>query len=68
MAYRQWKGGSVSISKRDAAEPFVRDRARSKQPYEAPRIIYEDAVETMAASCNTNPGGKDDPTCLVGFT
>ena len=39
-----------------------------KRPYEPPRILHEETVEVMAAACGGTPGGKNDPTCLVGFS
>ncbi len=38
-----------------------------RRPYEAPRILERQAIEAVAAVC-TVPGGKNDPTCLVGFS
>lgn len=38
-----------------------------RRPYQAPRILERQAIEAVAAVC-TVPGGKNDPTCLVGFS
>ncbi len=38
-----------------------------RRPYLAPRILERQPIEAVAAVC-TVPGGKNDPTCLVGFS
>ena len=30
-----------------------------KRPYEAPRIVHTEQVETLAGTCDTSGGGKD---------
>jgi hypothetical protein len=41
--------------------------ADGRRPYHAPRIIERQALESVAADCSL-PGGKNDPTCIVGFS
>ena len=39
----------------------------SRRPYQAPCIVWREAIEAMAADC-TIPGGKNDATCILGFS
>lgn len=39
-----------------------------RKPYQRPRIIHRESLEAMAADCTLFPGGKSDPTCVVGFS
>jgi hypothetical protein len=41
--------------------------SRTRRPYQRPRILERQPIEAVAAVC-TVPGGKNDPTCLVGFS
>lgn len=41
--------------------------AAPRRPYHAPRILERQPIEAVAAVCSV-PGGKNDPTCLVGFS
>jgi hypothetical protein len=50
---------------RDAV-PHAQDAA-PRRPYQRPRILERQPIEAVAAVC-TVPGGKNDPTCLVGFS
>lgn len=38
-----------------------------RRPYRAPKILERQPIEAVAAVCSV-PGGKNDPTCLVGFS
>jgi hypothetical protein len=38
-----------------------------RRPYQRPRILERQPIEAVAAVCSV-PGGKNDPTCLVGFS
>ena len=40
---------------------------RGRRPYQAPRILERQPIEAVAAVCSV-PGGKNDPTCLIGFS
>ena len=35
--------------------------------WQKPRIVLRETLEAVAADCSL-PGGKSDPTCLVGFS
>lgn len=39
----------------------------ARRPYHAPRILERQPIEAVAAVCSV-PGGKNDPTCLIGFS
>lgn len=38
-----------------------------RRPYAAPQIVWREGIEAMAADC-TIPGGKNDATCILGFS
>lgn len=38
-----------------------------RRPYAPPRIVERQSIETVAADCSL-PGGKNDPTCIIGFS
>lgn len=48
-----------------ASEPT--EGAPARRPYRAPQILERQPIEAVAAVCSV-PGGKNDPTCLVGFS
>lgn len=50
---------------RDAVPPA--HDAAPRRPYQRPRILERQPIEAVAAVCSV-PGGKNDPTCLVGFS
>jgi hypothetical protein len=39
----------------------------ARRPYLGPRILERQPIEAVAAVCSV-PGGKNDPTCLIGFS
>ncbi|MEM1177711.1 MAG: hypothetical protein AAGM22_05170 [Acidobacteriota bacterium] len=39
----------------------------TRAAYATPAIICRQRIETMAADC-TIPGGKNDATCILGFS
>jgi hypothetical protein len=41
--------------------------APTRRSYTKPRIIERQQIEAIAATCSV-PGGKGDPTCIVGFS
>ena len=47
--------------------PTDGDELAAKRPYAQPRIVWREAIEAMAADC-TIPGGKNDATCILGFS
>ena len=49
-----------------ASEPNESAPAQ-RRPYRAPQILERQPIEAVAAVCSV-PGGKNDPTCLVGFS
>ena len=42
-------------------------RTAPRRPYASPRVLYTETLEAVAADCSV-PGGKGDPTCLIGFS
>lgn len=42
-------------------------RRPSRRRYVPPRIVLRETIEAMAADCNI-PGGKNDATCILGFS
>lgn len=49
--------------------PEAREQSttRSRRPYSKPRVLLLEPLEAVAADCSV-PGGKGDPTCIVGFS
>src|SRR5690606_9175553 len=56
------KGLATASSQESPPSPRARRR-----PYQAPRILERQPIEAVAAVCSV-PGGKNDPTCLIGFS
>lgn len=57
-----------TISRNGHQGPQEGEGAKSpRRPYLSPRILERQPIEAVAAVC-TVPGGKNDPTCLVGFS
>lgn len=49
----------------EAREPTSPSSGR--RPYSKPKILLLEPLEAVAADCSV-PGGKGDPTCIVGFS
>ncbi len=49
----------------EAREPQIPPRGR--RPYSKPKVLLLEPLEAVAADCSV-PGGKGDPTCIVGFS
>lgn len=47
-----------------ARSPEARE---GRRPYTPPRIVERQSIESIAADCSL-PGGKNDPTCIIGFS
>jgi len=41
--------------------------AGQRRTYRKPQVLYSETLEAVAADCSI-PGGKGDPTCIVGFS
>ena len=55
------------LSERRSDSPGQQPSSDALRPYEKPRILHRERLEAVAAEC-TLPGGKNDPTCVVGFS
>lgn len=55
-------GQTTASSYEDTPSPVT-----TRRPYRAPRILERQPIEAVAAVCSV-PGGKNDPTCLIGFS
>lgn len=39
----------------------------ARRRWRKPQIVYRETLEAVAADCSV-PGGKQDPSCMIGFS
>ncbi|MEM8993585.1 MAG: hypothetical protein AAGF23_02210 [Acidobacteriota bacterium] len=67
MPHSQKPAPLLSTRPRDARAAAGDASVPRRTAYRAPAIVCRQRIETMAADC-TIPGGKNDATCILGFS